>query len=167
MNAGAYGGEISQVLVQAQVYMDGDIRLYSAPELAFSYRHSLLSDHPGVVLSADFQLQKGDAESIQKLMADLNARRREKQPLQYPSCGSFFKRPAGHFAGALIEQAGLKGFSIGDAQVSALHAGFIINRGHATARDIILLMQHVQKTVFDRSGIMLEPEVKLIGNFDL
>lgn len=165
MNAGAYGGEISQILTKARVWLNGEIREWSNDRLAFGYRHSALMEEGGVALSAEFALSPGDQPEIAAKMADLNRRRREKQPLQYPSCGSFFKRPEGHFAGALIEQAGLKGYAVGDAQVSALHAGFVINRGHATAREIYELMRHVQKTVFDNSGVRLEPEVRLIGHF--
>ena len=167
MNAGAYGGEISQVLTSAQVYMDGEVRTLSNQELDFGYRHSAVMAHSGVVLSADFALHEGDEAQIAAVMADLARRRREKQPLQYPSCGSFFKRPEGHYAGALIEQAGLKGYAIGGAQVSELHAGFLINRGGATAADVYALMRHVQKMVLDRFGVMLEPEVKLIGQFEV
>ena len=134
--------------------------------MRFSYRHSAAMEKECVILSAAFMLKAGDKEEIFARMNDLNSRRREKQPLQYPSCGSFFKRPEGHFAGALIEQAGLKGYSVGDAQVSEKHAGFIINRGNATARDIRALMRHVQSTVLRESGVMLEPEVRFVGSFD-
>lgn len=166
MNAGAYGGEMSQVLKQAQVLVNGRTETWSKEHLEFGYRHSALMDHDALVLSADFELQAGNREEIQAQMRELNSRRREKQPLQYPSCGSFFKRPAGHFAGALIEGAGLKGYRIGDAQVSELHAGFLINRGQATASQIYALMRHVQNTVYQASGVMLEPEVQLIGHFE-
>ena len=166
MNAGAYGGEISQVLSKARVWIDGEIQEWPGQRFAFGYRHSALMEAGGVVLSAEFQLKPGIRSEISALMSDLNQRRREKQPLQYPSCGSFFKRPAGHFAGALIQEAGLKGYAIGDAQVSELHAGFVINRGHATARQIYDLMRHVQKTVLETSGVTLEPEVRLIGRFE-
>ena len=166
MNAGAYGGEISQVLETARVWIDGRIETWKKNDFHFGYRHSALMDKDALVLSAEFSLAPGDREAILGLMNDLNSRRRDKQPLQYPSCGSFFKRPEGHFAGALIEQAGLKGFSVGDAQVSEKHAGFVINRGQATASQIYALMKHVQKTVFGQSGVTLEPEVKLIGHFE-
>ena len=166
MNAGAYGGEIRQVLESARVYADGRIETWSNEALRLSYRHSAVMERDCVILSARFALSPGSRDTILATMNDLNARRRAKQPLQYPSCGSFFKRPEGHFAGALIEQAGLKGFSVGDAQVSELHAGFIINRGAATAGDIYALMRAVQKRVFDQSGVLLEPEVKLIGQFE-
>ncbi len=167
MNAGAYGGEMNQVLESVQVYADGEIKTLPVDALELSYRHSVLMDHPDwIVLSATFCLKKGDQQQIHAIMADLNARRREKQPLQYPSSGSFFKRPEGHFAGALIENAKLKGFSVGGAQVSELHAGFVINTGNATANDIYQLMLHVQKTVKDAFGVELHPEVRLIGRFE-
>lgn len=166
MNAGAYGGEIAQALESAQVLIDGEIETWRCERFDFSYRHSALMAEGGVVLSARFRLSAGDPAEIQALMNDLNSRRRQKQPLQYPSCGSFFKRPAGHYAGALIEAAGLKGYAVGDAQVSEIHAGFIINRGHATAQQIYSLMRHVQRTVLADSGVALEPEVRLIGRFE-
>lgn len=167
MNAGAYGGEMKHVLCSVQVYADGEIKDLPVDALELSYRHSILMDHPEwIVLSATFKLQKGDQSQILATMADLNARRREKQPLQYPSSGSFFKRPEGHFAGALIEQSKLKGFTIGGAQVSELHAGFVINKGNATADDIYQLMLHVQKTVKDTFDVELHPEVRLIGRFE-
>ena len=149
------------------IYADGAIQTLPVDALELSYRHSIFMDHPDwIVLSATFKLTKGDHEQIIAQMSDLNARRREKQPLQYPSSGSFFKRPEGHFAGALIEQANLKGFTIGGAQVSQLHAGFVINIGNATADDIYQLMKHVQKTVFDIFSVELHPEVRLIGQFE-
>lgn len=167
MNAGAYGGEMKQVLQSVTIYADGAIQTLPVDALELSYRHSIFMDHPDwIVLSATFKLTKGDHEQIIAQMSDLNARRREKQPLQYPSSGSFFKRPEGHFAGALIEQANLKGFTIGGAQVSQLHAGFVINIGNATADDIYQLMKHVQKTVFDIFSVELHPEVRLIGQFE-
>ncbi len=166
MNAGAYGGEIAQVILSARVLTPDGLKTLSANELALGYRTSAVAQNGWIVLDAVFSLSNGDAEQIKQTMTDLAARRREKQPLQYPSCGSFFKRPVGHYAGALIEQAGLKGCRIGDAQVSEMHAGFIINRGHATAADIYRLMRHVQCTVQEQSGILLEPEVRLIGRFE-
>lgn len=166
MNAGAYGGEMRQVVVSARVCCDGEIRTLSNAELDLGYRHSSIMDKDALVLSAEFALIPGNQNEIEAKMADFAQRRRAKQPLQYPSCGSFFKRPQGHFAGALIEEAGLKGFSIGGAQVSPLHAGFIINTGNATATDIVALMHHVQQTVFEKFHVMLEPEVRLIGEFE-
>lgn len=168
MNAGAYGGEMSHVLESVTILADAEVKTIPVDELALSYRHSIFMDHPDwIILSASFKLQKGDQAQIIAQMNDLNARRREKQPLQYPSSGSFFKRPEGHFAGALIEQSGLKGFSIGGAQVSALHAGFVINTGNATASDVYQLMLHVQKTVMERFHVSLLPEVRLIGQFEV
>ena len=166
MNAGAYGGEIAQVLETATVYTDDHVETWDNEKMRFGYRHSAAMEKECVILSAVFSLKAGDKEEIFARMNDLNGRRREKQPLQYPSCGSFFKRPEGHFAGALIEQAGLKGYSVGDAQVSEKHAGFIINRGNATAHDIRDLMHHVQSVVLRESGVMLEPEVRFVGSFD-
>lgn len=167
MNAGAYGGEMKHILSSVQVYADGEVKTLPVEALELGYRHSILMEHPDwIVLSATFKLQKGDRAQILSTMADLNARRREKQPLQYPSSGSFFKRPEGHFAGALIEQSHLKGFSIGGAQISELHAGFVINKGNATADDIYRLMLHVQKTVKDTFHVELHPEVRLIGRFE-
>ena len=166
MNAGAYGGEMKDVIVSARVLADGAIKTLALPELELGYRHSAVMEHGWTVLSVRFQVKKGDPAQIRAAMADYAARRREKQPLQYPSCGSFFKRPSGHFAGALIQDSHLKGYSIGGAQVSELHAGFIINKGGATAQDIYRLMRHVQNTVLADSGVELQPEVRLIGRFD-
>lgn len=166
MNAGAYGGEIAQVIVSARVLTQDGVQTLSAQQLQLGYRSSAVMQHQWTVLEATFSFSKGDPAAIQATMADLAARRREKQPLQYPSCGSFFKRPVGHYAGALIEQAGLKGYRVGDAQVSPLHAGFIINCGHATSSDIYRLMLDVQSRVLAHSGVMLVPEVRLIGQFE-
>lgn len=167
MNAGAYGGEMKHIIETVTVLADGELKEFSCDEMQFSYRHSLLMEHPHwIVLSAALRLKKGNREEIIAQMNDLSARRREKQPLQYPSSGSFFKRPEGYFAGALIEQSNLKGFSVGGAQVSTLHAGFVINTGNATASDVYQLMLHVQKTVFDKFQVQLHPEVRLIGRFE-
>ena len=163
MNAGAYNGEMSQVLVDAQVYADGRILTLSREELALGYRTSRVLEEGMVVLSARFELKEGDQAAIRDNMNDLNRRRREKQPLSYPSAGSTFKRPLGHYAGALIEQAHLKGCTVGGAQVSELHAGFIINAGGATARDILDLIKLVQDRVYALSGVRLEPEVRILG----
>jgi UDP-N-acetylmuramate dehydrogenase len=164
MNAGAYGGEMKDVLVSVRT-MDifGRIRDWKAEELELSYRHScFMDDRTQIIISAVIRLPRGDRADIEAKMKDLAERRREKQPLQYPSAGSFFKRPEGHFAGKLIEDAGLKGLQIGGAQVSDLHAGFIINKDRATATDVIELMHVVQETVLDRFGVRLEPEVQII-----
>ena len=166
MNAGAYGGEIAQVIVSARVLTPEGVRMVSKEELSLGYRSSAVMQNGWVVLEATFELAPGSPDEIKATMADLAARRREKQPLQYPSCGSFFKRPVGYYAGALIEQAGLKGYRVGDAQVSEMHAGFVINRGHATSSEIYRLMQEVQCRVQAQFGVTLEPEVRLIGHFE-
>lgn len=166
MNAGAYGGEIAQVIVSARVLTPEGVRTVSKDELSLGYRSSAVMQNGWVVLEATFELAPGSPDEIKATMADLAARRREKQPLQYPSCGSFFKRPVGYYAGALIEQAGLKGYRVGDAQVSEMHAGFVINRGHATSSEIYRLMQEVQRRVQAQFGVTLEPEVRLIGHFE-
>lgn len=164
MNAGAYGGEMSQVLESARILKaSGDVAQVSATELDMRYRHTSLMDQGGVVLSAIFLLKPDEPERIAARMADYSQRRREKQPLQYPSSGSFFKRPEGYFAGKLIQDAGLKGASVGGAQISELHAGFLINRGNATANDVLALMGKVQNEVQARFGVKLEPEVRIIG----
>ncbi len=163
MNAGAYGGEMVQVLTRAEVYASGRRMTLTRDELQMGYRTSRVLTEGMVVLSAELTLKKGDPEAIQATMNELNRRRREKQPLAYPSAGSTFKRPEGHFAGALIEQAGLKGRGVGGAQVSELHAGFIINRGGATARDVLDLIRLVQDTVYGQSQVRLEPEVRILG----
>ena len=166
MNAGAYGGEIAQVIVSARVLTPEGVRMVSRDELSLGYRSSAVMQNGWIVLEATFELAPGNPDEIKATMADLAARRREKQPLQYPSCGSFFKRPVGYYAGALIEQAGLKGYRVGDAQVSEMHAGFVINRGHATSSEIYRLMQEVQCRVQAQFGVTLEPEVRLIGHFE-
>ncbi len=165
MNAGAYGGQLSDVCVSARVFdpETGEIREYQASELELGYRTSMPLKTRRIVTSASFRLEEGNKEEILRTMEDLNARRREKQPLAYPSAGSTFKRPEGYFAGALIEGAGLKGASVGGAQVSTLHAGFIINTGNASAGDILDLIKHVQTVVFEKYGVNLETEVRVLG----
>jgi len=163
MNAGAYGGQLSDVLLDAQVLLDGKIVTLTKDEMQMGYRSTLPLRKGGIVLSARFELRPGDRDEIGALMKDLNARRRDKQPLNFPSAGSTFKRPEGYFAGALIEQAGLKGLSVGGAQVSEKHAGFIINTGDATAADILCLISKVQAAVLDRFGVQLETEVRIVG----
>ena len=165
MNAGAYGGELKDCIVSADVLMppEFDPVTLGREELAMGYRHSALQESGGIVVSATFALEKGDKEEIEARMADLAARRSDKQPLEYPSAGSFFKRPEGHFAGKLIEDAGLKGLRVGGAQISEKHAGFMINAGGATATDIVDLMHAVQNRVLELYGVLLEPEVRLIG----
>lgn len=166
MNAGAYDGELAQVIASAQVLSADGQRQYSLSreEMALSYRHSVFQETGDVILRVTLSLEAGNREEIEAKMNDLNGRRRDKQPLQYPSAGSFFKRPTGHYAGKLIHDAGLRGLVLGGAQVSPLHAGFIINTGNATATDIVNLMEVVRNTVYDTSGVMLEPEVRIIGD---
>ena len=163
MNAGAYGGEMKDVLTRVLALDNGQPVWIDADALALSYRDSLILRRGLIVLAAEFELQSGDPEAIQAEMADYAARRRAKQPLNMPSAGSTFKRPAGHFAGALIEGAGLKGYRVGGAQVSDLHAGFVVNAGGATARDVLALMDDVRRIVFEQTGVTLEPEVRVIG----
>ena len=164
MNAGAYGGEMRQVVREATVlFPEEGIRTLTVEELAFSYRHSLLTDCPdAVVLRAVFALEAGESAAIREKMDELMARRKVSQPLEYPSAGSTFKRPEGYFAAALIDQCGLKGLTVGGAQVSEKHAGFVINRGGATCADVLALMAQVQQRVWEEKGVRLEPEVKVI-----
>jgi len=164
MNAGAYGGEMKQAVRGVSVlFPEEGVRFLSNEEMDFGYRRSLLSDRPdAVVLSAEFALAPGDPETIRAQMQDLLARRKASQPLEYPSAGSTFKRPAGYFAGTLIDQCGLKGLAVGGAQVSEKHAGFVINAGGATAADVLALIRQVQEHVFGETGVRLEPEVKII-----
>lgn len=163
MNAGAYGGELKDALVWADVLLNGEIRRLSLAEMEMGYRTTMPLREGGVVLEACFALKKDDPVAIHERMKELNARRRDKQPLSYPSAGSIFKRPTGYFAGGLIEQCGLKGCTIGGAQVSEKHAGFIINIGGATARDITDLIAHIQKVVREETGVTLETEARIIG----
>lgn len=165
MNAGAYGGEMKQVLRGASVlFPDEGVKFLSTEEMDLSYRHSCLSDRPdAAVLYGVFALTPGEPEEIRRQMRDLLSRRREKQPLEFPSAGSTFKRPEGHFAAALIDQCGLKGLTVGGAQVSEKHGGFVINRGGATFADVTALMAQVQQRVVAETGIWLEPEVKIIS----
>ena len=164
MNAGAYGGEMKDVLTGAQVWFPEEgVRLLTTEELDLAYRHSVLTDRPeAVVLSASFRLEPGESETIREKMDELMGRRKASQPLEYPSAGSTFKRPVGYFAGALIEQAGLKGCSVGGAQVSPKHAGFVINTGGATCADVLGLIHHIRRTVLEKDGVLLEPEVRII-----
>lgn len=163
MNAGAYGGEIRDCIVSAFVLCaDGTVREMTRDDLELGYRSSRIQSGGHIVLEAVFEMQPGEKDEILARMKELNARRREKQPLEYASAGSTFKRPEGHFAGKLIEDAGLRGYRVGDAQVSEKHCGFVINRGNATAADVLKLIRDVQEKVFECSGIRLEPEVKII-----
>ncbi len=162
MNAGAYGGEMRQVVESARILeRGGTVRSLSRQELDFSYRHSALEGSGAILLSADFQLMEAPQEQIREKMADLAARRLASQPLDLPSAGSAFKRPAGGYAAALIEQAGLKGLRIGGAAVSEKHAGFVVNLGGATAADVQALLRCVSDRVFQNTGIRLEPEIRI------
>lgn len=165
MNAGAYGGEMVQIIREARILKKDGSSSYTmtCDELDLSYRHSILHETGDVAVSVSLGLSKGKREQIQEQMKELAAKRKEKQPISLPSAGSFFKRPKGHFAGKLIQDAGLKGLSVGGAQVSPLHSGFIVNTGNATASDIIQLMEVVQAAVSDKFGVKLEPEVRIIG----
>ena len=163
MNAGAYGGQLSDALIDAAVLRDGQIETLAVDALEMGYRTSMPLRTGSVVLSARFKLTEDDPEAIAGRMRELNARRRDKQPLNFPSAGSTFKRPEGQFAGALIEQAGLKGRSVSGAQVSPKHAGFIVNTGGATASDILALIGVVRAEVESRFGVRLETEVRILG----
>lgn len=163
MNAGAYGGQISDVLISAEILADGEIVTYFREQMEMGYRTTRPLREGSIVLSAEFELRKGEHDIIADTMRDLNARRRDKQPLNLPSAGSTFKRPEGHFAGALIEGAELKGETIGGAQVSPKHAGFVVNTGGATAVDILALIDRVQARVREKYGIELECEVRIVG----
>lgn len=164
MNAGAYGGETKQVVESATVLLpDGTVSRLTNEELDFGYRHSSVQDSHGVVLDATFRLASGDHEQIAAKMNELNARRAAKQPLDLPSCGSVFKRPTGYFAGKLIHDAGLQGYTSGGAQVSTKHAGFIVNIDHGTANDYVAVIHHVQETVKEKFGVSLQTEVRIIG----
>ena len=164
MNAGAYGGEIKSVLKNVTfISKNNDIVTMDTDQLELGYRHSIFETNGGIIVKCCLELKKGNKNEISAAMKEYSTRRNEKQPLSMPSAGSTFKRPEGHFAGKLIQDAGLMGFSIGGAQISTKHAGFIVNTGNATAADVLALIEHVRKTVFAQSGIMLEPEVRLIG----
>ena len=166
MNAGAYGGELCQVLREATVLTpEGEVKTLPAEELELGYRTSCVQKNGYIVLGTVLQLQPGNADDIRAVMDDLASKRREKQPLEYPSAGSTFKRPEGYFAGRLIQDAGLRGFRVGGAQVSEKHCGFVINRDHATSADILSLCRQVQEKVKAQSGVKLELEVKLLGEF--
>ncbi len=164
MNAGAYDGELSQVISWADCLDETGRRFrLEGPDLELGYRTSVFSRKPWVVTGARLDLTPGDPAAIRARMEDLSHRRRSKQPLEFPSAGSTFKRPAGHFAGALIQEAGLKGVRIGGAQVSEKHAGFVVNTGGATSDDILSLIRLVRDTVLEKTGVLLEPEVRMLG----
>lgn len=163
MNAGAYGGEMRQVVTRVWAWFPGEGTAALGPEeLDFGYRRSVFSGKPGAVLEAEVTLAPGDPEAIRGTMEDLSRRRREKQPLALPSAGSTFKRPEGHFAGALIQQCGLKGARVGGAQVSPKHAGFVVNTGGATCADVCALIELVRARVREETGVDLEPEIKIV-----
>lgn len=162
MNAGAYGGELKDVIADVTALYPDGVRTLTADEMGFSYRHSAFSSGEGIVLGAKLKLEPGDPNAIKAKMDELMARRKASQPLEFPSAGSTFKRPPGHYAGPLIESCGLKGARIGGAEVSCKHAGFVVNAGGATCADVLALMEKVQKTVFDTYGVLLEPEVKIV-----
>ena len=165
MNAGAYGGEMKDILRRAKIVSkDGSREFYmTADELEMGYRHTKLHDTGDIVTEVEFVLEEGNRTQIKAKMSELMEKRNSRQPVNFPSAGSFFKRPEGYFAGKLIQDAGLKGLSVGGAQVSELHSGFIINRGGATATDILQLMEMIQARVFDEFGVRLETEVRIIG----
>ena len=167
MNAGAYGGELKDVLKEVTVMdRDGEIRIIPADELEMGYRTSIIKTAGYLVLSAVVSLEEGDGEAILNRTRELNEKRSEKQPLEYPSAGSTFKRPEGYFAGKLIMDSGLRGYTVGGAMVSEKHCGFVINKGGATASDVCELMNHVTEVVREKFGVTLEPEVKFLGEFD-
>ena len=163
MNAGAYGGELKDVVVSVD-YLDEnlELRTASAEECDFRYRGSAFSDTAKVILGARMELQASDVETVKARMDELKGKRVKSQPLEYPSAGSTFKRPVGGYAAAMIDEAGLKGCTVGGAQVSEKHAGFVINRGGATCADVLALMDHIRSVVYDRTGVTLEAEVKII-----
>lgn len=167
MNAGAYGGEMKDVLTEVTVMnAEGDIFTLPTEELELGYRTSIIKTVGYIVLEAKIRLKEGDPEVIRETMKDLTIRRTTKQPLEYPSAGSTFKRPEGYFAGKLIMDSGLRGYQIGGARVSDKHCGFVINAGDATAQDVVALMDHVTEVVREKYGVTLEPEVKFLGDFN-
>ncbi len=164
MNAGAYGGQVDSVVSTIEVLTrTGEIKSITNADLAFAYRHSAVQETGDIILSATFALELGDKAAIDAMMVDFNTRRASKQPLEFPSCGSVFKRPVGYFAGKLIMDADLQGYTIGGAQVSTKHAGFIVNRGTASATDYIQVIRHVQQVVAEKYGVTLETEVRILG----
>lgn len=167
MNAGAYGGEIKDCIVSATVLTENGERItLTRDELELGYRTSVIQKKQYIVLEGTFSFQKGNRQTILDTMKELNQRRRDKQPLEFPSAGSTFKRPEGYFAGKLIEDAGLRGYRVGDAQVSEKHCGFVVNRGQATAKDVAQLIADVQERVWNQFQVKLEPEVRMVGKFN-
>lgn len=166
MNAGAYGGEMKDIIEWVEVLdMDLKLKKLQNAEMRFGYRKSIIEPGKHIVIRCCIRLKKGNPEEINRIMAELTEKRKSKQPIHLPSAGSTFKRPEGHFAGKLIEDAGLRGFSLGGAQVSDLHCGFVVNNGDATAQDVYDLIKHVQKAVYEKFNVKLEPEVKILGEF--
>ena len=166
MNAGAYGGEIKDVLIDATVLTaEGELKTVTRDELDLSYRHSIVQEKGYIVLSARFRLTPKPKDEIKSYMAELRTKRVEKQPLEYPSAGSTFKRPEGYFAGKLIQDAGLRGYQVGGAQVSEKHCGFVINKENATATDVVNLIHDVQRIVYEKFQVQLDTEVKFLGEF--
>ncbi|MGX7132762.1 MULTISPECIES: UDP-N-acetylmuramate dehydrogenase [Enterococcus] len=164
MNAGAYGGEIKDVFESCDVLLeDGQVKTFTNEEMDFSYRHSQVQELHAIILRARFRLAVGDPKKISERMAELTEMRQSKQPLEYPSCGSVFKRPEGHFTGQLIQEAGLQGLKWGGAQISEKHAGFIVNIDHATATDYLELIAHIQQVIKEKFNVTLETEVRIIG----
>jgi UDP-N-acetylenolpyruvoylglucosamine reductase len=166
MNAGAYGGEMKDVITEVTVLLEnGEIRKFRGEEMQFGYRTSLAAKENYIILQVTLSLKKGEKEAIHARMEELKVQRTTKQPLNYPSAGSTFKRPVGHFAGKLIEDAGLRGFQVGGAKVSDKHCGFVVNVGDATARDVDMLMQQIVQRVYEQTGVTLEAEIKRLGEF--
>lgn len=166
MNAGAYKGELKDVVTSVTALLpDGTVKVFSKDELDFSYRHSVFTGSGMLVLEAKISLQKGDRDEINARINELALKRRTTQPLEYPSAGSAFKRPQNGFAAAMIDSCGLKGLTVGGAQVSEKHAGFVINKGGATAKDMARLLEKVQKEVYEKCGTLLEPEIIFVGEF--
>ena len=164
MNAGAYGGEMKEVVQKVEVFTrNGEKKIYTNEEMKFSYRHSVIQETKEIISKVYFKMDKGNKEEIVAKVEDLNKQRSDKQPLEYPSCGSVFKRPEGYFAGKLIQDAGLQGLTVGGAQVSKKHAGFMVNVNNATCEDYKNLIKKVQKKVLENSGVELECEVKILG----
>ncbi|MBE6754298.1 MAG: UDP-N-acetylmuramate dehydrogenase, partial [Ruminococcaceae bacterium] len=164
MNAGAYGGEMKDVVVSCEyITPDGAWNVYNADQCEFGYRTSVFQHQPYIITAVSVQLKPGDQREIRAQMDDILQRRKSKQPLELPSAGSVFKRPVGYYAGGLIEQCGLKGASVGGAQVSEKHAGFIVNKGGATCADVLGLVAHIQKTVLEQTGVTLECEIRSIS----
>ena len=167
MNAGAYGGEMKDILTEVEVLTpEGERKVLTLDELELAYRHSCIFEKNYIVLSAHLHLGEGDKDAIRNRMDELARARREKQPLEFPSAGSTFKRPEGYFAGKLIQDAGLKGYTVGGAQVSEKHSGFVVNCGGATAEEVLFLIRQVQKKVKAQLGVTMEPEVRMVGFTD-